>query len=257
MYTKDVDIDPELKQSLEQLLDLCRELGVRPRLIGGLAVRGFARRKRFTHDIDLVISRHDKPNLIAILKRMGFDYQDLTQFEGVKATRHAGDTAIEIHISIERLWDMASKQTYTLSSDSAEMPIDDAGSLLAPTVSAEGTVTPKGGTMKAQIACPNCRSTMLIPVNGNLIDTPLICQDCGQWFTPNFYCPDARSTSRHIFAATGLHVDNAGALYAFCPIHTFTTYTLAADSKPRPKRTPLLSLVHFFDILVFRLTLAI
>jgi hypothetical protein len=132
-----MDIDHELKQALEQLLELCREFGVQPRLIGGLAVRGFARRKRFTHDIDLAISRHDKPNLIAILKRMGFDYEDLTRFEGVKATKRIGNTAVEIHVSVDQLWDMTSNQTYTLSPDSAEVPIDDAGSLIAPAVSAE------------------------------------------------------------------------------------------------------------------------
>jgi hypothetical protein len=110
---------------------------VHPRLIGGLAVRGFARRKRFTHDIDFAISRHDKPNFITILKRLGFEYQDLTKFEGVKATKRVGNTSVEIHISVERLWDMTSNQTYTLSPDFAEMPIDDAGSLIAPTVSAE------------------------------------------------------------------------------------------------------------------------
>ena len=136
-YNSSVDIDRELKDALRQLIELCREFGVRPRLIGGLAVRGFARRKRFTHDIDLAISRYDKPNLIAILKRMGFDYQDLTQFEGVKATKHIGKTAIEIHIAVEQIWDMTSNQTYTLSSDSAQGAIDEAGALLAPTVSAE------------------------------------------------------------------------------------------------------------------------
>ena len=130
-----MDIDGELKQTLEQLLKLCHEFGVHPRLIGGLAVRGFARRKRFTHDIDLAISRHDKPNLIALLKQMGFDYQDQSQF--VKASKRIGDTAVEIHISVEKLWDMTSNQTYTLSPESAEMPIDDAGELVAPTVSAE------------------------------------------------------------------------------------------------------------------------
>ncbi len=132
-----MDLDHELKQTLEQFLSLCREFGVRPRLIGGLAVRGFARRKRFTHDIDLAISRHDKPNLIALLKQMGFAYQDQSQFEGVKASKRIGNMMIEFHISVERLWDMTSNQTYTLSPDSAERPIDDAGDLLAPTVSAE------------------------------------------------------------------------------------------------------------------------
>lgn len=111
--------------------------------------------------------------------------------------------------------------------------------------------------MNAQIACPNCRSTISFRINGNAIDTPLTCSVCGQTFAPHFYCPDARSSSRHIFAATSLHIDNAGALYAFCPVHTFTTYALAADSKPRPKRTPLYSLARFFDSLVFRLTLNI
>jgi hypothetical protein len=111
--------------------------------------------------------------------------------------------------------------------------------------------------MKVQIACSSCRSTISVPVNGDVVETPLACQSCGAVFSPRFYCPDARSPSRHIFAATVLHVDNAGALYAFCPQHTFTTYSLTADSKPRPKRTPLRSLARFFDSLVFRLALAI
>ncbi len=137
VYNLVVDIDRELKDELRQILELCREFDVHPRLIGGLAVRGFARRKRFTHDIDLAISRYDKSNLITILKRLGFEYQDTTQFDGIKATKRIGDKAIEIHISVERLWDMQSNQTYTLSTDSAEVAVDDAGRLFAPTVSVE------------------------------------------------------------------------------------------------------------------------
>jgi len=111
--------------------------------------------------------------------------------------------------------------------------------------------------MNAQIACPNCRSTNLISINGNILDTPLTCQVCGQSFAPHFYCPDARSSSRHIFAADTLRADNLGKMYAFCPEHTFTTYSLAADSKPRPKQTPLRSLARLLDSLVYRVTLNI
>ncbi len=132
-----MDIDNELKQTLEQLLKLSRDFGIQPRLIGGLAVRGFARRKRYTHDIDLTGSRYDKPNLVMILKQMGFDYQDQSQFEGVKASKRIGNKTVEIHIAIDRLWDMVSNRTYTPSSDSAEVSIDEAGDLLAPAVSAE------------------------------------------------------------------------------------------------------------------------
>lgn len=136
-YTLVMDIDRKLKQTLEQLFELCRQFCVRPRLIIGLVVRGFARRRRFTHDIDLAISHYDKPNLIAIFKQMSFDYQDLTQFEGVKATKRIGDTVVEIHISVDRIWDMTSNQTYTLSSDLTDTQVDDTGMLLVPTVSAE------------------------------------------------------------------------------------------------------------------------
>ena len=111
--------------------------------------------------------------------------------------------------------------------------------------------------INAQIACPKCRSTVILPVNGNVLDTPLVCQACGQAFLPHFYCPDASSPSRHIFAATTLYVDNAGILYTFCPTHTFTTYTLAADSKPRSKLTPLHSFAGFLDSLAFRLSLTV
>lgn len=132
-----MDIDRELKKTLEQLLELCKQYGVRPRLIGGLAVRGYADRKRFTHDIDLAISRSDKPMFISILKQMGFEYQDISRFEGIKASKHIGDTAVEIHISVDRLWDMTSNHAYILSPDSADVTIDDSGTLIAPAVSAE------------------------------------------------------------------------------------------------------------------------
>jgi len=132
-----MNIEAGLKSTLTELLKLCAELEIRPRLIGGLAVRGFARRKRFTHDIDLAIARHDKPNLIAALKQLGFVYEDQSQFEGVKAIKQVGETAIEIHIAVERLWDMTSNQTYTLSAEFAERPVDDEGALVAPTVSVE------------------------------------------------------------------------------------------------------------------------
>jgi len=68
---------------------------------------------------------------------MGFDYQDQSQFEGVKASKRIGNKTVEIHIAIDRLWDMTSNRTYTPSSDSAEVSIDEAGDLLAPAVSAE------------------------------------------------------------------------------------------------------------------------
>jgi len=110
--------------------------------------------------------------------------------------------------------------------------------------------------MNTQIACPNCRSVITLPLNGNAVDT-LVCEVCGQAFLPHFYCPDSRSPSRHVFAARVLYVDNRGAIYAFCPEHTLTTYTLAADSQPRPKRPPLRSFARFFDSLAFRLALIV
>jgi len=132
-----VDLDRALSETLQELVELCQQYGIRPRLIGGLAVRGYADRKRFTHDIDLAISRNDKPMFISILKQMGFEYQDMSRFEGIKATKRIDDTAVEIHISVDRLWDMTSNQTYTLSPDSTDVTIDDSGTLVAPAVSVQ------------------------------------------------------------------------------------------------------------------------
>ena len=109
----------------------------------------------------------------------------------------------------------------------------------------------------AQIACPTCRSTVILSVKGNAVEAPLVCETCGQAFTPHFYCPDANWAARHIVAATRLYVDNAGKIYTFCREHTFTTYALAADSKPRPRRSLLYSLTRFLDSLVFRLALTV
>ena len=109
----------------------------------------------------------------------------------------------------------------------------------------------------AQIACPKCRSTVVLSVNGNAVDAPQVCQTCGHTFSPHFYCPDANSPARHVFVATQLYIDNAGKVYTFCPEHTFTTYALTADSKPRLKNTPLYPLTRFFDSLIFRWALTI
>jgi len=132
-----VEIDPELKTALQKLLDACREFQIMPRLIGGLAVRGYTHRKRYTHDIDLAISKRDKANLVTILKRMGFDYQDETAFEGVKASKRVGDMTVEIHISVEKLWDMRSGQEYVLSPKTAAVPVDERGEVVAPAPSVE------------------------------------------------------------------------------------------------------------------------
>jgi hypothetical protein len=112
-------------------------------------------------------------------------------------------------------------------------------------------------SINTKSACPKCRSTVAVAVNGNTLETPLACEACGQTFLPNFYCPEVNSSSRHIFAASHLYVDNMGAIYTFCPDHTFTTYALAADSKPRPKRSAFRAIARFFDSMVFRLSLTI
>ncbi len=111
--------------------------------------------------------------------------------------------------------------------------------------------------INTKIACPQCRLTVALSVNGNTLETPLVCEACGQTFLPHFYCPEVNSSSRHIFAASHLYVDNMGGIYTFCPDHTFTTYALAADSKPRPKRSPFQSIIRFLDSIVFRLSLTI
>jgi len=108
-----------------------------------------------------------------------------------------------------------------------------------------------------KIACPKCRATVALTVNGNTLDTPLTCQACGQTFSPHFYCPDINSSSRHIFAARAIYVDNMGALYTFCPEHTFTTYAFAADSKLHRKRNFFQSLIHFLDGIAYRVSLTL
>ncbi len=110
--------------------------------------------------------------------------------------------------------------------------------------------------MNTKVYCPNCHSAVDLPQNGNVVET-LVCQDCGQRFLPRFYCPDTNSTTRHAFLSTALYVDNEGAVYAFCPEHTYTTYALVTDEKLRPQSNLLDSLAHYLDSLAFRLVLKI
>ena len=125
-----MELDPELENVLRQLFEACDEFQITPRLIGGLAVRGHTRRKRYTHDIDLSVNREDKSNLIAILKSMGFTYRDQTSFGGVKAWRQIGKVMVELHISVDKLWDMRSGRQYVLSSAIVQVAVDEQGKVL-------------------------------------------------------------------------------------------------------------------------------
>lgn len=125
-----MELDPELEDVLKQLFEACDEFQITPRLIGGLAVRGHTQRKRYTHDIDLSVDREDKANLIAILKRMGFNYRDQTSFGGVKAWRQIGKVMVELHISVDKLWDMRSDRQYVLSSAIVQVAVDEQGKVL-------------------------------------------------------------------------------------------------------------------------------
>lgn len=125
-----MELDPELEGVLRRLFEACDEFQITPRLIGGLAVRGHTKRKRYTHDIDISIDRGDKPNLIAILKSMGFEYRDQTSFGGVKAWQQIGKVMVELHISVDKLWDMRSDRQYVLSSAIVQVAVDEQGKIL-------------------------------------------------------------------------------------------------------------------------------
>ncbi len=132
-----MELDPELENVLQQLFAACDVFQIAPRLVGGLAVRGYTRRKRYTHDIDLAVDRQDKANLVAILKQLGFEYQDQTAFKGVKAWRQIGNATVEFHIAIDRLWDMRSQHEYVLSAVIARVPVDERGEILSPVPAVE------------------------------------------------------------------------------------------------------------------------
>ncbi len=110
--------------------------------------------------------------------------------------------------------------------------------------------------MNTLVNCPNCHSAVALPQNGNVVET-LTCQGCGQQFLPRFYCPDAKAASRHAFTPSSVLVDNEGAIYSFCPEHTFTTYALVADESPRARSSFLDVIVRNLDSLVFRLSIEI
>lgn len=132
-----MELDPELEDVLKRLFETCNDFRITPRLIGGLAVRGHTRRKRYTHDIDLSVDRKDKANLIAILKSMGFEYRDQTAFGGVKAWQQIGNIPVELHISVDKLWDMRSERQYVLSPIIVEVAVDEQGEILTLAVAVE------------------------------------------------------------------------------------------------------------------------
>ena len=112
------ELEQELLRNLTQIIARSEELECHPLLIGGYAVRAYARmRKRFTEDLDLVISRHDQGNFITTLKALGYEYRPETAFGGIKATKPVAERFLELHISIDKVWDISSDKTYPLSED--------------------------------------------------------------------------------------------------------------------------------------------
>ena len=115
---KPEELEQELLRNLAQIITRSEELECHPLLIGGYAVRAYARmRKRFTEDLDLVISRHDQGNFIAALKALGYEYRPETAFGGIKATKPVAGRSLELHISIDKVWDISSDKTYPLPED--------------------------------------------------------------------------------------------------------------------------------------------
>lgn len=115
---KPEELERELLRNLAQIIGRSQELECRPLLIGGYAVRAYARmRKRFTEDLDFVISRHDQGNFIAVLKALGYEYRPETAFGGLKATKPMAGRSLELHISVDKVWDISSDQTYPLPED--------------------------------------------------------------------------------------------------------------------------------------------
>lgn len=115
---KSEELEQELLRTLAQIIARSKELECHPLLIGGYAVRAYARmRKRFTEDLDWVISRHDQGNFIAALKALGYEYRPETAFGGIKATKPVAGRSLELHISIDKVWDISSDKTYPLPED--------------------------------------------------------------------------------------------------------------------------------------------
>jgi hypothetical protein len=112
------ELEQELFRNLTQIVTRSKELECHPLLIGGYAVRAYARmRKRVTEDLDLVISRHDQGNFIAALKALGYEYRPETAFGGIKATKPMAGRSLELHISVDKVWDISSDKTYPLPAD--------------------------------------------------------------------------------------------------------------------------------------------
>jgi len=109
-----------------------------------------------------------------------------------------------------------------------------------------------------KLSCPKCNSDLILSNKETMIYTPLTCQVCGHKFSPDFYCPDTNSPACHVFVANSIYIDNFGAIYTFCPDHSFTTYSLVVKPKSRFTASFLIQLfINSIDSLMFRLTLTL
>lgn len=110
-------IEDAITQSLAELDTECELYGVRLLLIGGFAVRAYGQRRRATTDVDFIIKRVDRNQLIGLLQRQGFRVDADSRF-GMKASREVGDHLMKVDISIEQIHDEMTDSLFRFSDES-------------------------------------------------------------------------------------------------------------------------------------------
>ena len=108
------EVEKRSLQDLDRILQAARKLGIKLVLIGGYAVAAYTRGYRYTKDIDLVADKPTLGRLKGLLKSLSYSIRD-TEF-GLAGSKHLNKGFIDLHISVERIYDVSTGKEYPVDS---------------------------------------------------------------------------------------------------------------------------------------------
>ncbi|KEQ57449.1 Nucleotidyl transferase of unknown function protein [Marine Group I thaumarchaeote SCGC RSA3] len=109
------EVERESLKDLKVIVEKSKEWEIEMVVIGGYAVRAFTNAYRHTKDIDMAISKEEQGSFTALLKSLGYELRN-TEF-GLAATKSFDSDFIDVHISVDKIYDISSGLSYPITNE--------------------------------------------------------------------------------------------------------------------------------------------
>lgn len=114
-------VECESLKDLKTILQQAKLWDVKVGVMGGYAVSAYAmgpRGRRFTKDLDFLMTRESLGRLKGLLKSLGYPWQE-TRF-GISGSKSLDEGEIKLHISVDEVYDETSGKSYPISAQLLE-----------------------------------------------------------------------------------------------------------------------------------------